>query len=168
MNRLIRYFLSFFFCLAASAAPLVQAHQQKAAISTILFNSRTGNIEIAHRFYLHDAEHAIKGILNGKADLMKDKAVQKAFAEYVVEHFSLVLNQEIALSLKPLGQEVDGKFFWVYQEVSTLIETQQLEVTYDALMEVWPSQRNIVNIEGLGTLRSVELTASNTSKEITL
>ena len=37
------------------------AHQQKIAITTVLFNPRTENIEIMHRFNLHDAEHAVLG-----------------------------------------------------------------------------------------------------------
>ncbi len=38
------------------------AHQQKIAITTVLFNPRTQNIEIMHRFNLHDAEHAVKAL----------------------------------------------------------------------------------------------------------
>ena len=167
MNKTIKRQIIYFVCLIAGVAWQVQAHQQKEAISTILFNERTGNIEISHRFYIHDAEHAVKGILNGKADLIKDKDTQSAFAKYVTERFSLAINQDQIVSSQLLGQEVEGKFFWVYQEAPISAKPQKISVRFDALMEVWPSQRNIVNIEGLGPIKSVELLSSQSTKTIT-
>ncbi|MDG1816469.1 MAG: hypothetical protein P8H22_10245, partial [Glaciecola sp.] len=38
----------------------VSAHQQKSGLTTVLFNPRTNNIEVMHRVYMHDAEHAVK------------------------------------------------------------------------------------------------------------
>ena len=40
------------------AAPSM-AHQLKSSVTTVLFNQRTHNIELMHRFYLHDTEHAV-------------------------------------------------------------------------------------------------------------
>ena len=36
--------------------PLAWAHQDREAITQVLFNPRTGNIEVMHRFLLHDVE----------------------------------------------------------------------------------------------------------------
>mgnify|MGYP000103148218 CR=1 FL=1 len=44
------------------------AHQQKTSISKVLFNQRTSNIEIMHRFRVHDAEHAVKHIFGKDAE----------------------------------------------------------------------------------------------------
>lgn len=156
VNR-VQGYLSVLLLLLGGFAGQVAAHQQKEAISTVLFNQRSGNIEVAHRFYIHDAEHAVKRLLKGHADLLKDKAVQKAFAEYVTKHFSLALNGHKPLPLRLLGQEIEGKFLWVYQESPNLGKPHSVDVTSDALMEIWPSQRNIVNIEGLGPVKSVAL-----------
>jgi hypothetical protein len=38
---------------------LAFAHQQKAAETTVLFNKRSGQLEVSHRFYMHDTEHAV-------------------------------------------------------------------------------------------------------------
>lgn len=167
MIKASKLYLSFAFFLIVGVAWQVQAHQQKEAISTILFNSRSGNIEISHRFYIHDAEHAVKRILDKQADLMTDEAAQKAFADYVVAHFTVSFNQEGALPLKLLGQEIAGKFFWVYQEAAIVSQPSQIEVSYNALMEIWPSQRNIVNVEGVGELKSLELLSSQYQKILT-
>ena len=150
----------------------VMAHQQKEAITTVLFNDRTGNIEVAHRFYIHDAEHAVKHIVKdkkkGPTDLIKDKTVQSAFAAYAVSRFSLALNGQKPLSLRLLGQEVEGKFLWVYQESPNLTAPYRLDIHNEVLMEIWPSQRNIVNVEGLGAVKSVQLQSFQPFESITI
>ena len=55
------------------AAPL-PAHQQKESVTRVLFNPRTGNIEVMHRFLLHDAEHATRKLFGGDADLLGNAA----------------------------------------------------------------------------------------------
>ena len=166
MTRLIPFLTGLALCWMTGVAWQVLAHQQKAAISSIYFNPRTGNMEVAHRFYVHDAEHAVKLLVNGKADLMKDVDAQKAFALYVAEQFAVKLTPDDGKALTLLGQEVKGKFFWVYQEVPVLIKPVKMTVSHRALMEIWPSQRNVVNIEGLGRIRTVELLAQEYRKSV--
>jgi hypothetical protein len=42
-----------------------------------------------HRFYLHDAEHAVKHLQHKKADLLNDAESRQHFADYVAQHFAL-------------------------------------------------------------------------------
>ncbi len=81
---------------AMSYSTAAQAHQIKAAITTVLFNPRTENIEVMHRFNLHDAEHAVKALFDKHADIMDDIETQQQFADYVA-HQSLLM---LALKLK--------------------------------------------------------------------
>jgi hypothetical protein len=45
-------------------ANLAFAHQQKAAETTVLFNKKSHKLEVMHRFYLHDTEHAVQHLFN--------------------------------------------------------------------------------------------------------
>lgn len=130
------------------------AHQQKAAISTVLFNPRTENIEVSHRFYLHDAEHAVKHIFGKNADIIKSKDTQEKFFEYVMKRFSLKNDKGEPIELSPVGFEVDGRFFWVYQETKQPFLLNGLTVEHSALQDIWPSQVNTVNIEGKGDIKT--------------
>lgn len=134
---------------------LAQAHQIKAAITTVLFNPRTENIEVMHRFNLHDAEHAVKMLFDKSADIMGDEASQQKFAEYVAEHFALLDSDEQPLPLKEVGFEMDGKFFWVYQETAQPPQLEGLKIRHDALRELWPAQVNTLNVEGKGDLKTL-------------
>lgn len=149
--------------LVASSA---SAHQIKAAITTVLFNPRTENIEVMHRFNLHDAEHAVKMLFDKSADIIGNESTQQAFAEYVDEHFAILNAEGEPLALKPVGYETEGKFFWVYQETSQPPSLEGLQIRHDALRDLWPSQVNTLNVEGNGPLKTLTFTDNVTLLEV--
>ncbi len=134
----------FALCLIAFGffAGTAQAHQIKAAITTVLFNPRTENIEVMHRFNLHDAEHAVKALFDKHADIMDDAKTQQDFADYVSKHF------------------------WVYQETAQPPEIEGLKIRHDALRDLWPSQVNTINVEGNGPLKTLTFTDNVTLLEV--
>jgi hypothetical protein len=159
MNKIIHWIIGTLLFAAFS----LSAHQQKSAISTILFNPRTKNIEIMHRFRVHDAEHAVKQVFGKDADIIDSKKTQKQFGDYVNQRFNLFDNDEQLMPLKMVGVELDGKFFWVYQETAITSVPNQLDnmtIRHDALRDIWPEQVNTINVEGKGKLQTVTFTDS--------
>ncbi|MGJ8680452.1 DUF6702 family protein [Paraglaciecola sp.] len=152
------------FILMATALLLVtqlaSAHQQKSSISTVLFNPRTQNIEVMHRFRVHDAEHAVKQIFGKDADILDSKETQTQFSQYVDQRFSLFDNQQKPLPLKVVGYEIEGQFFWVYQETKQPAKLENLSIQHDALRDLWPEQVNTINVEGKGDLQTLTFTDS--------
>lgn len=131
------------------------AHQQKTAISKVLFNPRTHNIEVMHRFSLHDAEHAVRVIFTKQADIIGSGETQQAFNDYVLARFSISDENGAILPLKSVGYELEGKFFWVYQETEQPTHIQNMTVQHNALRDIWPSQINTINFEGKGELKTL-------------
>ncbi|VUD52969.1 hypothetical protein TDB9533_01740 [Thalassocella blandensis] len=149
------------------------AHQQQEALTTILFNQRSGNIDVMHRFYIHDAEHVVSKIDAKKnADIIANGESQKAFGQYVAKHFALQVllpeGKNLALDLRYVGQEVEGKFLWVYQQIAipsvlvvdknTALKPElfpQLAMRHSSLQEFWPEQRNVVNIEFMQQVKTL-------------
>lgn len=142
------------FMVAVLFSSAAVSHQQKAAISTVLFNPRTENIEVSHRFYLHDAEHAVKEIFGKEADIIGSEKTQQQFFDYVAKRFAIRDEQGKLLDLKSVGFEVEGKFFWVYQETKQPVVLGGLKIEHAALRDIWPSQVNTVNVEGKGKVRT--------------
>lgn len=124
------------------------AHSQRTAITTVLFNPRTSNLEIMHRFHLHDAEHAVQEVFGKGADILGSDETRAKFASYVADRF-FVRNGETndEVELKFVGHDIDGKFIWVYQEAE-IIKTTSLIIAHNALRDLWPDQLNTVNVEG--------------------
>jgi hypothetical protein len=136
------------------------AHQQKAAETTVLFNKRSGQLEVSHRFYMHDTEHAVQSLFDKNADIIDSVKTQQQFAEYVAKHFLVRTIANEALPLTDVGYEVDGKFFWVYQETEIPSNLEGVKLFNGALRELWPSQINMVNIEGKGQVRTLYFSES--------
>jgi hypothetical protein len=136
------------------------AHQQQAALTRVLFNARSGNLEVMHRFLLHDAEHAVRALLDREADLLASAPAREQFASYVQERFSLLGDEGNPLPLRYVGQEVEGPFLWIYQELPIPAGLSTLGVIHDALRELWPQQNNLVNIERDGRVQTLNFTGS--------
>ena len=131
------------------------AHQQKAAETTVLFNKRSGQLEVMHRFYLHDTEHAVQTLFDKNADILNSKETQQQFSEYVAKQFLLHTNNDKKLLLSNVGFEVEGKFFWVYQETAIANDLKGIKIFNGSLRDLWPTQINMVNIEGKGNVKTL-------------
>lgn len=131
------------------------AHQQKAAETTVLFNKRSGQLEVSHRFYIHDTEHAVQSLFDKNADIINSNQTQQQFADYVAQQFLIQTLTETDLPLTNVGYEVEGKFFWVYQETVIPSKLAGIKMFNGALRDLWPTQINMVNIEGKGNVRTL-------------
>ncbi|GAB0108753.1 hypothetical protein PL71_16130 [Pseudoalteromonas distincta] len=153
-------FLLIIVCLLVAAPSM--AHQLKSSVTTVLFNKRTHNIELMHRFYLHDTEHAVGTLFEGKIDIISNKADQQRFAKYVESHVALQTLSGEPLPLNFVGAQVDGKFFWVYQEAPIPENIEGIKMSNGALRDLWPSQVNMVNVEGKGKIKTLNFAQDDT------
>ena len=156
-------------CLVPS---LGAAHEQKTAVTRILFNDSTGNIEVMHRFFIHDAEHAA-GVVFAKAqNLMESADSRKLFSNYVMNRFAIAAEdsrgETAELNLQYVGEEIEGQFLWVYQEAKQLQDLNALSVVHVALRDVWPDQANLVNVEKDGQIYSLSFVDSAESLRVEL
>ena len=93
-----------------------QAHRLDATETSVSFNQRSQHIEVIHKFYLHDVNHLIQQHFAANPDA--DKADKnQAFVEYILTSVKLNIHS-IDEPLSYIGSEEDGKFFYIYQEVS--------------------------------------------------
>jgi len=145
--------------LLITSPAVVSAHQQKAGLTRILFNPNTGNIEVMHRFFVHDAEHASGIIFGEEQNLLESADSRELFSSYVINRFAIQATDETntveELRLTYIGSEVDGQYIWVYQEIADSWGLTSLSIVNMALRDVWPEQVNLVNIEKEGVLQSL-------------
>ena len=125
------------------------AHQQKAAITSVEHNPRTGLIEVVHTIPLHDAEHALRHQGKKSADITSDIESRREFARYAAARFSISAGGE-NLALKLLGTEIVGNSLLVYQEGPSPGRGTELTIRSQVLTDIWLRQTNRVNV-GRGT-----------------
>ena len=162
--------LSAFVCLLVVSSSV--AHEQKTAVTRIVFNSSSENIEVMHRFLVHDAEHAAAKVFGVGQNLLESAESRELFSSYVINRFSieaeLASGEVIAIALDYVGAEVDGQFLWVYQETSTIDSISSFTMVNMALRDVWPDQSNLVNVEREGEVYSVLFDAGAQVKRLSL
>jgi hypothetical protein len=146
--------------LLVAGNPGAFAHQKKEALTEILFNTRSGNLEVMHRYLIHDAEHAVRQLVDSNADLITSNETREAFAQYAVERFALLADDGTILDLHYVGQEVDSAFLWVYQEMPLPESLAGLGIIDNAMRDIWPEQNNLVNIERNGEIQSLNFNGS--------
>ncbi|MFD2165086.1 DUF6702 family protein [Thalassotalea euphylliae] len=154
-NRLLTFLAAISLLVSTVFSSTVLAHQQKAAETTVLFNKNSGQLEIMHRFYLHDTEHAVQALFDKNADILDSKETQQQFADYVAKQFLARTLDDKDLPLNSVGFEVEGKFFWVYQDTVPPKNLKGIKLYNGALRDLWPMQINMVNIEGKGDVRTL-------------
>ncbi len=157
MSKGLIFFAATFLLVTANfvSTNLAFAHQQKAAETTVLYHKRSGQLEVSHRFYMHDTEHAVQSLFDKNADIINLEKTQQQFANYVAKQFLVHSLTDKELPLSSVGYEVEGKFFWVYQETAIPEGLEGVKVYNGALRELWPTQINMVNIEGKGKVRTL-------------
>ena len=167
MIKFFRYQAVFLVGLQLLLAGPAHAHQQKQAFSTLLFNPRSNKLEVSHRFLLHDAEHILATLFDEPSDLLADSKSRERFADYIRQHFELQDGDKQPLKLDTVGNEVEGKYFWVYQEMD-IPELKRVRVKHTSLQEVWPSQINYLNLERDGEVRSLRIDSDQEWYELAL
>tara|TARA_B110001454_G_scaffold200882_1_gene206871 strand:+ start:190 stop:774 length:585 start_codon:yes stop_codon:yes gene_type:complete len=154
-KNLSRHVFMFFLIIGILQITTVWAHQGKTAVTTLLFNIRTNNIEVMHRFILHDAEHAVSKIFGKGADIINENQTRRQYASYVARRFSIVRSDGSLLPLILVGQEIDRGFLWVYQETPVPADLINLTIRHKALRDIWSDQINIVNIKREGKVETL-------------
>lgn len=172
-SRCVRCWLLILLPLLSS--PLL-AHQQKEAVTRVIFNERTQSIEIIHRFLIHDAEHAAKKLFGKAVDIIDKRSSQQQFSNYVIENFSMhlitgttsVIEAVVAqqVTLLTVGFEIDDRFIWIYQETPIIANIIGLSITHNALRDIWSVQVNLVNIERAKNIRSLIFKGSLGAQQI--
>lgn len=148
------------------------AHEQKAALTRIVFNNNTGNLEVMHRFFVHDAEHAARLLFDDSVNIIESVQSRELFANYVRNRFSLSMtnnaNEQVLLQLDYVGQEIDRRFVWVYQEIAAPLGIKSLSVINSALKDVWADQSNLINVEKGEVVYSLDLSGSTDSGTVAI
>ena len=152
VNKSARALLILLFVLLfCGLASNTLAHEQKAALTRVVFNANTDNLEVMHRFFLHDAEHAARQLFKESINMLESADDRELFASYVRNRFSISTisknGEETALKLDYVGQETDRRFLWVYQEISAPNDVTGLTIFNTVLRDVWSDQSNLINIE---------------------
>ncbi len=126
------------------------AHKLNAAETSISYNQRTKNLEIVHRFFMHDVNHLIQAYYKNKTDKPLEGVDETLFTDYIIENTKLNLIDKNGekLTYSYIGSEQDGKHYFIYQEVSSNLVKPLAEVEIDVttMQNKWKPKYWLFNI----------------------
>ncbi len=123
------------------------AHREKTIFTTIQFNPRTSMLEVMHRTFAHDVEHTLGSTLRARGGIDNIEA-QAWLALELSDAFTLwEADTETPMALEVIGAELEGEFFWIYQEVPIAAMPDVLRVRHLMLRNHWPDMSNFVNVK---------------------
>lgn len=164
-KRLTLIFL--FFCLS------LQAHEYYVSISDIEYNPEAQSLEITLKLFTDDLELALQqadssAVLSPEDSLSSPDSLM---ANYCQQSFSVQLNGQ-SVSYSYIGYEFEEDVTFCYLEAEKIEFNQLKEATVaienSLLMDILPSQVNLVHLRVGDQKRSLLLRAGQERKSVTL
>jgi hypothetical protein len=147
-----------FFGLLLVFSPALFAGEPKALDHKFYFsntlveqNPRTGGLEITIKLFTDDFERALQKDGHPEIRLTGETTneLSAAIQSYLESHFKLNF-QSKATQLIYVGQEVEADLTICYFELAQLPEFNFIEVKNNIFMEIFPDQKNVVDISMKG------------------
>jgi len=148
------------------ASSPVMAHRLEAALSVVEVNSTSGVLEITHRLYAHDLEHALDlgpvGV--GYFETPEGQAAIKTYCE---RQFFIGDGQGKAVPLQFVGAELSGDLLYVYFEAGRY-RGRELTLDSNLLQDFTQAQINQVNVRRGGKTVSARFQTGTAAKRMSL
>jgi hypothetical protein len=164
---------SLLFGLILLFTPTIQAVDPTACDHKFYFsntlveqNPRTGGLEITIKLFTDDFERAIQNDGHPEIRLTGEPTneTSAAIQAYLEKHFTLNF-QSKPTQLIYVGQEVEADLTICYFELAQLPEFNFIEVKNNIFMEIFPDQKNVVDISMKGQ-RQTLIFAGTKDREI--
>lgn len=135
-------------CLALGLPPSAQAHRLEAALSVVEVNPSSGILEITHRLYAHDLEHALDLGPIG-AGYFETPEGREAIRLYSLRQFQIGDEKGRPLPLTFIGAELSGDLLYVYFEAGRY-RGKRLTLDSNLLQDFTAAQVNQINVRRNG------------------
>jgi hypothetical protein len=128
------------------------AHEFHVSKTLVEHNAESKSLEISMHIFVDDLELALEKIGGKELRLGSDKENPKAeelLVKYLNQQFQLLVNGK-SVKFSFIGKELSEDFLavWCYLEVEGITNLNSLKVTNTVLTEMFPDQKNVVQIKG--------------------
>jgi hypothetical protein len=140
--------------MLALASTASHAHDFHMGIADISYNQRTGSTEIVHSYTGHDLATLLTNLYGRQFDLGRADS-EAPLRRYVEKQFTITDVEGNRLPLKWVGVKVDADSVVIFQEIPGVKLTKGSRLHNALLVDFLPSQRNTVNVETDGTIKTL-------------
>lgn len=124
------------------------AHPFYVSVLEMRFNPQTNSLECALKIFTDDLEKALEHTLEAKK-LYLSETREHPDADTLIWHYIQQRIRANALPMTYVGREGDIDAQWMYFEILLPNNTVDIELKWNTLIEVLPSQKNILHWQGV-------------------
>jgi hypothetical protein len=146
------------------------AHRLNAALTVVEVNLVRGTLDVTHRMYAHDLEHAFSV---GRVDLdwFEGREGRAILGRYCADRFTVEWGDSGVVPLAFLGTEVIGDLVYVYLDsplsgLSPADGPVDVTVWSGLLQDVSRDQRNLVNLRRSGITTTLGFAAGDGPRSV--
>lgn len=140
--------------MLAAASMAATAHDFHMGMADISYNQRTGSTEIVHTYTGHDLAALLTNLYGRQFDLGRPDS-EAPLRRYVEKQFTITDKDGKSLPLHWVGARVDADTVVVFQEIPATKIGKGSRIHNALLVDFLPSQRNTVNVETDGTVKTL-------------
>jgi len=144
-------------------------HKFYVSNTLIHHNAQSQNFEITMKIFTDDLERAIESKRQEKLRLgdedREHTLANEWIGDYLLDRFSVSLDDK-PCALQFLGKEVDYEMTYCYLEIHNVVDFHSLSIRNEALLELFPEQQNIVDIDFQGWKQRILLDNNHSTKQV--
>jgi len=151
--------------------PIHELHENHAiylSVAEVAPNSESRNASIKIKVFINDIEDALFNAFDQRINLSDNSscASNEASVEaYFSKHFLFSVNGKKA-ELSLTGCEINGDAIWFYFEADCDVQWKTINIMANYLMELFPTQSNVVSIINGEDKRFIRLTKSKSNETV--
>lgn len=147
---------------------LLPLHPYYVSVFEVEHNADTHTFQVAARIFISDLEDVLKD--EGKESPKigtPEEAVEanEWITTYINQHFTLTADGT-PIELSFIGKETDTDVVWCYLESTAIEKVDTLDIHADLLVDMFPTQNNIVHMKIWGTKVSAILRKGRTDRQL--
>jgi hypothetical protein len=142
------------------------AHAYHASVMDLRLNAKTQQLEVALKIFTDDLETTLSKGQPKPVTLDQTAVVQPLMAAYLRRTVSFGTKPGETLPLNYVGMEREKDAHWVYFSVKLPRPVQTVTLRHHLLMDQFPDQMNIVNLEAGGKKQSALFRDGNEVQEL--
>ena len=142
-------------------------HKYYVSVTEISYNQKTEQLEISLKVFNDDWQNALDHRLGRPVNLGSENEyteLDSLVKSYLFDGFAIIVNEENR-KLHIIGSEIEGEATWIYMYVDEVENVKSIEVKNTLLTEMFDEQRNVVQLNFEGKIKSALLTKSRSSKK---
>ncbi|MFC5272240.1 DUF6702 family protein [Adhaeribacter terreus] len=162
----IRRIFALLFVLFAAFSN-AEAHLYHISIAEIKYNAKTQSLEIALKVFTDDLEKTLSFAAQKPVTLQQTAEVKKQLETYLKKNLRLENAAKQTYQQRFLGFETEADAQWLFLEIAVKPdELKQAKLRNQVLLETYPDQMNLTNLEINGKKHTLIFKEGDVSKTL--